>query len=129
MTVRPAPLAVAAALMAVIGFGFAMVGAALLAAALVGMPTVAGVAPVSAVLGFVAIGAAAVTVLAAVALWRGRAWGWAGSLTIALAAVLGAVIALETPASQAPTMLGLVVAIAAAALLMTPSTRSASTIA
>lgn len=129
MTARPAPLAFAAALMAVIGFGFAIVGAVLLAGAVGGMHTAAGVAVVVAVLGVVAIGAAAVTVLAAVALWRRRAWGWAGSLTIALAAVLGAVIAMETAVSQAPTMLGLVVAIVATALLMTPSTRSASTIA
>lgn len=129
MTARPAPLAVAAALMAVIGFGFAIVGAVLLAGAVGSMRAAAGVAVVVAVLGVVAIGAAAVTVLAAVALWRRRAWGWAGSLTIALAAVLGAVIAMETAVSQAPTMLGLVVAIVATALLMTPSTRSASTIA
>lgn len=47
-------------------------------------------------------------------------------ITIAVMAVIGAVIALETGGGQPPVQAGLVLTLAATALLLAPSTRSAS---
>jgi hypothetical protein len=84
------------------------------------------VSGVAGLLGVVAILAAAATFTAASGLWLRRPWGWVGSLAIALAAVLGAILALRTAGSQPPITAGLVLTLATAALLLAPSTRTAS---
>jgi hypothetical protein len=52
-----------------------------------------------------------------------------GSLAVAVAGVIGALIALGSAGSQLPIQLGLVTMVAAVALLLAPSTRSAAGIA
>ncbi|OGO55762.1 MAG: hypothetical protein A2V85_02335 [Chloroflexi bacterium RBG_16_72_14] len=125
---RPAALAAAVVLMFLIGAGSAFVGALLLVLAAGGIAVIpaASVSAFVGLLGVVAILVAAATFSAAVGLWLGRPWGWAASLAIALAAVLGALIALVTAGSQPPVAAGLALTLAAAALLLVPSTRRAS---
>jgi hypothetical protein len=115
--------------MLIIGAGTAFIGALLVVVAGGGVGFLGPASNVSAVvglLGVVALITAAATLVTAVGLWLRRPWGWAGSLAIALAAVLGAIIALGTAGSQPPITAGLVLTLATAALLLAPSTRTAS---
>jgi hypothetical protein len=131
MPTRPATLSAAVVLMLVIGAGCAMVGALLVtvAAGGAGVPLPANTAPLVFLLGATAILAALLTFAATTGLWQRRGWGWIGSLAIAVAAVIGAVVALATAGSQAPVLAGFVLTLAAASLLLAPATRRASGVA
>ena len=129
MAPRPPALAAAVVLMLIIGAGTAFVGALLLVVAAGGVGFFGPGSSASGVvglLGVVALLAAAATFAAAVGLWLRRPWGWAGSLAVALAAVLGAIIALDTSGNQPPLMAGLALTLTATALLLIPATRRAT---
>jgi hypothetical protein len=115
--------------MTVIGSGIAFVGALLLLVAAGGVgflgPT-NSMSAIVALLGGVAVLTAAVTFASAIGLWLRRPWGWIGSFAIALAAVVGAVIALDTSGNHMPVQAGFVLTVAATALLLAPSTRTAA---
>jgi hypothetical protein len=121
-------LAAAVVLLLIIGSGIAFVGLLLLIVGAGGASffPAGSVSGAVALLGVLSAWSAAVTFAAAVGLWLRRPWGWTGSLAIALASVLGAVIALSTSVSQPPLAAGLVLTLATAALLLAPSTRTAS---
>jgi hypothetical protein len=131
MPTRPPALAAAVVLMLVIGAGLAVVGALLVAVALggAGVDVPANASAIVVMLGAVGILAALLTFAAATGLWLRRGWGWVGSFAIAVAASLGAVIALTTSGGQPPVLAGLGVTLAAAILLSAPATRRASGIA
>jgi hypothetical protein len=128
MDTRPVTLALAAVLLAVIGAGVGFVGAFLLAIAAGAIPLLDSsgglLAPVG-LLGMAAVVAAVLVLVASTALWLRRAWAWAVSLAIAVAGVIGAVIAISTAGSQVPNLIGLVMTVGATALLVAPSTRAA----
>lgn len=128
MTARPLTLATATALIVVIGTGIALVGALLLLVAAGGIAFLppSRMSGVVGFLGIVALVIAAVTYTAAFGLWRRRPWGWVSSSAIAVSSVIGAVIALQTAGSQPPVAAGLVLTLMTVALLIAPSTRSAS---
>lgn len=128
MTARPAALAAAVVLLLIIGSSLAFVGALLLVVAAGGVSffPAGSVSGVVALLGVLGVVGAAVTFAAAVGLWLRRPWGWAGSLAIALASVLAAAVALSTSGDQPSLVAGLVLTLAATALLLAPSTRTAS---
>ena len=129
MANRPAALAAAVVLMLIIGSGAAFVGALLLVVAAGGVAFLgpaSGVSGVVGLLGVVALLTAAATLATAIGLWLRRPWGWAGSLAIAIVAVLGAIIALDTSGSQPPLLAGFVLTLAATALLLVPGTRRAT---
>jgi hypothetical protein len=127
MSARPATLALAVVLVALIGTGLAVVGVLLLAL-WVGLVAflAGGVHGFVAVLGLTGIAAAAVTYAAAAGLWLGRPTVWAASLVIAGAAVIGAVVAIATSGAQAPSLAGLALGGAAGVLLVAPETRLAA---
>ena len=127
MFARPITLALAAVLVALIATGLAFVGLLLLAvsAGLVAF-LAGGVHGFVAVLGFAGIAAAAVAYAAAFGLWQGRPAGWAVSLVIAVAAIVGAVVAIATSGAQAPILAGLGLGVAAGVLLVAPETRTAA---
>lgn len=132
MTARPLTLAASVVLLAIIGAGLGFVGLLLLAVASGVVPlldSAGGLAGPAGLLGMAFGGAAVVVFVMAVGLWMGRGWAWLGSLAVAVAAVIGALIALETSGQQLPIQLGLVLTVSAVALLLAPSTRSASGIA
>jgi hypothetical protein len=131
VTSRPPALAAAVVLVVIIGSGIAFVGVLLLTVAVGGVGFLGPTNSMSGVvagLGALAVLAAALALVSAVGLWLRRPWGWVGSLATALAAVVGAVIALDTSGSHVPVQAGLVLTVAAAALLLAPSTRSAARI-
>lgn len=131
MTARPAALAAAVVLMIIIGSGIAFVGALLLLVAVGGVGFFGppnSLSGVVGLLGGVTILTAALTFASAIGLWLRRPWGWIGSFAIAVAAVVGAVIALDTSGSHVPVQAGFVLTVVAAALLLAPSTRTAARI-
>ena len=128
MTRRPAALAVSAVLVAIIGGSIAAVGVILLLLASGGLLEL-DVAAAAAVLPVVGAGMMVAGIAAlgsAVGLWLGRPWAWAASLAVALVSVAGAVVAVGTGGFQLPLLVGLALTVAAAGLLLAPSTRSAA---
>jgi hypothetical protein len=129
MSPRPLSLAVASGLIAIIGVGVGFVGLFLLAIASGGIPLLdsgGGIVSVVGFLGMTAIASSVFALVASVALWQHRAWGWAASLAIAVAGVVGAVIALGSSGAQAPIQVGLVLTLVACGLLVAPGTRRAA---
>jgi len=129
MSARPLSLAVGSALIAIIGVGVGFVGLFLLAIAAGGIPLLdsgGGVVSVVGILGMTGVASSAVALVAAGALWRRRPWGWAASLAIAVAGVVGAVIALGSSGAHAPVQVGLALMLAACGLLVAPGTRRAA---
>jgi hypothetical protein len=132
MTPRPLTLAAAVVLVTIVGAGVSFVGLMLLAVAagaVAFLDPVGGLLGFVGLLGFASIAVAVAIVVLAVTLWQRRSWGWVGSLAVAVAGVIGALIALGSAGSQLPIQLGLVTMVAAVALLLAPSTRSAAGIA
>jgi hypothetical protein len=129
MNARPLPLAVASGLVVIIGAGLTVVGLLLLAVAAGTIAFLDSARPAVGLLGALALAAAAASFVSAAALWQGRPWAWVASLAIAVAGVTGAVIALSTSGTQAPTVIGLVLTAATVALLIAPSTRTSAGIA
>lgn len=126
---RPLHLALAVALLAVVGAGVAFIGLLLLAVAAGAIPFLAGgVRGFVVVLGAVALASAAMTWVAAALLWMRRPAGWAVSVVVAVSAVAGAVIAVATSGPQLPTLAGLAIGASALGLLVAPETRTAARI-
>lgn len=127
MSARPVSLSLAVVLLALIGAGLAFIGLMLVAvsAGLVAF-LAGGVHGFVALFGALSLGAAAMTWIAAGALWSGRPAGWAISLIVAVAAVVGALVALGTSGAQAPTLAGLTIGGIVVALLVAPETRAAA---
>ena len=130
-THRPLALALATALLTVIGAAFALVGALLFVLASGRIPFLDSLNAFGAVvlIGLGAIVLAWFAWLAAASLWRGRARGWTGSLAVAVVAAGGAVTAVANAGGQAPLVIGLVLTVATLALLLVPSTRHAAGVA
>jgi hypothetical protein len=126
MAARPLSLAVAVALLAVIGAGVAFIGFLLLAVATGAIAFLAGgIHGFVAVLGVVTLGSAAVTTAGAAGLWMRRGWAWTVSLIVAISVVIGALIAIDSAGTQTPILIGLAMGIATTTLLVAPPTRSA----
>jgi hypothetical protein len=126
MSARPVTLLTAVALLAVIGSAFAFAGVLLLVLASTGLGLLAPAGGFVALLGAAAALAAILAAIAIAGLWRGRAWGWAASLAVAVVSVLGALVALATGGIQLPLVAGLALTVAALALLLAQPTRSAA---
>lgn len=132
MSARPVTLAAAVALLVIIGTAVVLAGLLLLAVA---AGAVAILDPVGGVLGMVGllgmawIAAGVAVFVAAAGLWMRRGWAWFVSLAIAVAAVGGAVVALDSAGPQLPLQVGLVLTAGTVALLVSPQTRSATGIA
>ena len=128
---RPLALALAVALLTVIGAAFALGGALLLVLATGRIPFLDSLNAFGAV---VLVGAGAIAFawfawLAAGSLWRGRARGWVASLVIAVVAVGSAAVALANSGSQAPLVVGMLLTSVALVAVLLPSTRRAAGIA
>jgi len=132
MSARPVTLAIAVALLAIIGAGVAFAGVLLLAVAMGAVPFLApsgGPFNLAGLLGVTALVTALVILASAAGLWMRRGWAWAISLIVAASAVIGAVIVLDSSGAQLPTVIGLVLSAATGLLLFAPQTRSAAGVA
>jgi hypothetical protein len=128
MSSRPVTHAAAVALLAVIGTGVVLVGVFLLAiaaGAVALLDPVGGVLGMVGLLGVASIAAGIAVYVAAAGLWMRRGWAWYASLAIAVAAVGGALVALDSAGPQLPLEVGLVLASGTVGLLVSPQTRSA----
>jgi hypothetical protein len=132
MSARPITLAAAGALLVVIGAGVVLVGFLLLAVAggaVAFLDPVGGVLGMVGLLGIASVAAGIAVFVAAAGLWMRRGWAWFASLAIAVAAVGGAIVALDSAGPQLPLQVGLVLAAGTVGLLLSPQTRSATGIA
>ena len=130
-TRRPLALAVATALLTVIGGAFALGGALLLVLATGRIPFLDSVNAFGAI---VLVGVGSIVLawfawLAAGSLWRGRARGWTASLVIATVAVGAALTAAVNAGGQGLVPVGLVLTACALGFVVAPSTRHAAGIA
>ena len=130
-TRRPLALAVATALLTVIGGAFALGGALLLVLATGRIPFLDSVNAFGAIVldGVGSIVLAWFAWLAAGSLWRGRARGWTASLVIATVAVGAALTAAVNAGGQGLVTVGLVLTACALGFVVAPSTRHAAGIA
>ena len=130
-TRRPLALAVATALLTVIGGAFALGGALLLVLATGRIPFLDSVNAFGAI---VLVGVGSIVLawfawLAAGSLWRGRARGWTASLVIAIVAVGSALTAVVNSGGQGLVAVGLILTACALGFVLAPSTRHAAGIA
>jgi hypothetical protein len=124
-------LAVATALLTVIGAAFALAGSLLLVLATGRIPFLDSLNAFGAVV-LVGVGAIALAWfawLAAGSLWRGRARGWTASLVIAVVAVGAALTAAVNSGGQGLVVVGLVLTACALGFVLAPSTRHAAGVA
>jgi hypothetical protein len=77
-------------------------------------------------LGIAAVAAGIAVFVAAAGLWMRHGWAWFASLAIAVAAVGGALVALDSAGPQLPLQVGLALTAATVALLLSPQTRAAA---
>jgi hypothetical protein len=67
-----------------------------------------------------------VSVIAGTGVWRGRAWGWATALAVAVVGLLGVAAAALSGAFQSPLLLAIVLFGGLLACLFVPSVRARS---
>lgn len=129
MSARPITLTAAVALLVVLGTGLMLVGVLLLAVAagaVALLDPVGGVLGMVGLLGIASVAAGIAVFVAAAGLWMRRGWAWFASLAIAVAAVGGAIVALDSAGPQLPLQVGLVLTSGTVGLLVSPQTRSAA---
>ena len=132
MPARPLPLVTAAAGLALITGSFALVAVFLLVLAAGVLPfldSVGGMRGVLALLAAVALGVTGLATASLVGLWRGRDWGWGGSLLIALLAAIGGLVALDSSGAQLPVLIGVGLTMGTLGLLLLPATRRSAGVA
>jgi hypothetical protein len=126
MSARSTPLLLAVTLTLVVAAGALLFGAFLLAIAAGLVALLSGAGPLS-VVGFVggtAVAYGLVAIVAAAALWTGRAWSWPLAAAIHLVALVGVLVALSTGGFGSHIVAGLALSLAGLAALVSSNTRA-----
>jgi hypothetical protein len=124
MHTRATSLLMAVVLVALTGVAALFVGVLLVAVAAGAIPLLAGgVHPFVWVVAAAVLSFGVAGVIAAVGLWRQRAWAWPLAAGVQLLGLLGAVIAVATSGPQLPTLLGLAMVAVGLAAVVAPDTR------
>ncbi len=125
MPARSIALLLAITLTLVVAAGALLFGAFLLAIATGLVALLTGAGPFS-VVGFLGVSAVAyglVAIVAAAALWTGRAWSWPLAAAIHLVALVGVLVALSTGGFGSHIVAGLALSLAGLAALVSSGTR------
>lgn len=125
MSARSIPLLLAVALTLVVAAGALLFGAFLLAVAAGVVALLAGAGPFSLVglLGGTSVAYGLVAIVAAAALWAGRAWSWPLAGAIHVIALVGVLVAWSTGGFGSHIVAGLALSLAGLAALLSTATR------
>jgi hypothetical protein len=128
MTTRSTSLLLSVVLVALTGIAALFVGVLLLAVAAGAIPVLAGgVHPILWVVVAAALAFGLAGVVAAVGLWRQRAWAWPVAVGVLSVGTMGAVVAVASSGPQRPTLIGLGMVVAGIVTVVSSDTRRALT--